>query len=135
MSYRTVVLQSSGPVTASGSGAWIPVQAGTMVAIALEVTAGSGSPTFDAWCQGSYSDADATGFDVPADIVQKDAAGAAAENAATTNKRDIVDNKTTTTAERWIAIYKHFPLPFIRARHSLSGAAASITYSSTGMVK
>jgi len=135
MSYRTVVLQSSGPVTASGSGAWIPVQAGTMVAIALEVTAGSGSPTFDAWCQGSYSDADATGFDVPADIVQKDAAGAAAENAATTNKRDIVDNKTTTTAERWIAIYKHFPFQYIRVRHAISGAAASITYSAIGMGK
>lgn len=135
MSYRTVVLQPSGPVTASGSGGWIPVQAGTMVAVALEVTAGSGTPTFDAWCQGAASDADATGYDVPADLVQKDAAGAAAENAATTNKRDIVDNKTSTTAERWIAIYKHFPFPFIRVRHALTGGTPSITYSATGMVK
>ena len=60
---------------------------------------------------------------------------AAGENAATTNKRDIVDNKTSTTAERWIAIYKHFPFPFIRVRHALSGGTPSITYSATGMVK
>ena len=135
MSARSFDLQPSGPVTASGSGAWIPVQALTMIAVALEVTAGSGSPTFDAWCQGANSSSDTVGFDVPADLVQKDAAGAAAENAATTNKRDIVDNKTTTTAERWIAIYKHFPFQYIRVRHAISGAAASITYSAIGMGK
>lgn len=103
--FAPITLQPSNAQTASGAGAWQPVPTGSQLGVMVDITAASGTVVFDAWLQGTNDSADANGYDVPADQVLLDSGGTAATGTLTGPIRDIVDNKTTTTAVRAVAVY------------------------------
>lgn len=137
MAYASLALLPAGTVlTSSGAGTWQPVPAASMVAVSVDVTAASGTITgFDLWLQGANDPTDATGFDVPADQALKSAPGSGAAGTVAVNVRDIVDGKTTTTAERFYALYRHFPFKYMREAHVLAGTAPNVTLGVTAGVK
>ncbi len=113
--------------TTSGVGLSLSMLTASMLAISVPITAGSGTVALDLWLEGS-NDGGATWFELPADLILK-SSGAAAGNAVTANARDVVDNKTSTTAENFVAIYKHVPFDLVRPRWILTGTTPSLTFS------
>lgn len=136
MAFNVVTLVPSSAQNASGAGAWQPVPTASMLAVQADITAGSGTVSdFDLWVEGTNDPADTTGFDVPADQVLKHANGAAA-NTVAVNQRDIVSNKASITAERFLGIFKHFPFKYCRARWAFTGGSSpSLTLSVTAGAK
>ena len=136
MAFNTVTLLPSSTQNASGAGAWQPVPTATMLAVAVDITAGGGTVVdFDLWVEGTNEPSDTTGFDVPADQVLKHANGTAA-NTVSVNQRNIVDTKNNTSAERYLGIFKHFPSKYCRARWAFTGGSSpSLTLSVTAGAK
>lgn len=114
-----------GTITANGnSGGWIDLPTTTMLALLVNVLAGSGTIAgLDMWLEAS-PDGLAGPFECVADQVLKSSAAAAA-NTVTTNVRDVIDAKTTTTAEKFQATYKHLPDAKYRVAWALSGTTPS----------
>ena len=124
---------ASQAVTASSNSPAHELSTVTMLMVGVDVTAGSGTPTLDMWLQGS-DDGGTTWYDLVADQVLKSAA-AAASNSVSTNVRDIIDGKTTTTAEKFVAIYKHVPTDRVRLNWIMSGGSPSLTLSASWVGK
>ncbi len=133
MSFWPVTFLPASAQTAGAAGTWVPVPTATMLAAMVDVSAGSGSPVFSAWLQGTNDPLDAEGFDVPADLALAHATGGGAAASTRANARDIVPAKSDTAAARYTAIYKHWPWKYARVRWSLSGG--SLTFAATGGVK
>ena len=133
--FTPITLQPSNAQTASGAGAWQPVPTGSQLGVMVDVTAASGTVVFDCWLQGTNDSADANGFDIPADQVLLDSGGAAATGTLTGPIRDLIDNKTTTTAVRAVGVYKVFPFKYARVRWTLTGSTPSVTFTATAGVK
>lgn len=126
MSATRIELQGSAAQTGSSQGASKPIPTITMAAVLLDITAGSGTITdFTAWLQGSDDEED--WFDIVADQVMNSTA-VAAGGTVTTNDRDIVDGKSTTTAEKFMAVYKHLPFKYVRFAWALAGTTPSLTF-------
>ncbi|MEN6526374.1 MAG: hypothetical protein ABFD65_07800 [Candidatus Polarisedimenticolia bacterium] len=136
MAYASLaLLPASTVLTSSGAGTWQPVPAASMIAVGVDITAASGTLTLDLWLQGTNDPTDATGFDVPADQVVKSAPGSGTAGTVAINTRDVVDAKTTTTAERFYGLYRHFPFNYVREAHTLAGTNPSDTLGVTAGVK
>lgn len=133
--FNTIVLQPSNAVTAAGAGSWQAVPSASMLAVQVDITTAGGTPTFDLWLQGTNDSGDTDGYDVPADLVLVHAGSAAAQGTLTANTRDIVAAKTTTTAEKFVGVYKQFPWKYCRVRWTISGAGATVTFSASAGTK
>lgn len=120
MSAQKITLLDSQTVAAGGPGAWKDVGNLSMADVVVDVSAATTTLALDVWLEG-YDQLSQTAYAIPADVVMKHTT-AAAGNAATTDARDIVDNKTTTTAERFVARYKHLPASRVRLNWSFSGS-------------
>lgn len=128
MAYNKLTLQASAQQTASGNGAWQAIKTGSMVQVTVDVTAGSSITRFDAFVQSTDApDTDSTGTDVPCDMVMMSDPATAATPTVAANQRNIVNNKSTTTAQRFVGVIKHFPGGNIRARWILNGT--NVTFS------
>lgn len=101
----------------------------TSLEVRVFVTAVSGTtPQLDLWLE---SCADSTGSNcapILATTVSKDPTTITASNpTVTTNARDIVDAKTSTTAEMFTAYYQTLPSAYIRLRYIVSGSTPIFT--------
>lgn len=116
----------SGPQTASTfSGEWVKIPTLDMAAISAYVTAASGITAIDLFIQISPDKSEARAVDVPFDQVLKTADSGTA-GTVNTNVRDLIDNKTTTSAESFYGLIKHLPAGFIRARGKLNGTSVTV---------
>lgn len=108
--------------TGAGNSLDVDVTTGTMMAIEVDITTGSGTITdFDLWMEGSNDDG-LTWFRLLASTI--DANG----TDVTTPRSNIVNNKATTTAERYGAVYPYVPTRKVRARWTLTGTSPSLTF-------
>jgi len=114
-----------GTITANGnSGGWIDLPTTTMLAVLVNILAGSGTITgLDMWLEAS-PDGIAGPFEVPADQVLL-SSGVAGANTVQANVRDIVDAKTTTAAAKALGVYKHLPAGKYRVAWTLAGTTPS----------
>ena len=131
MSVSTLELIASATQTASGNGAWIPVQTLTMLQVEVDITAATSITTFDLWLQGSAVGGADEGYDLPCDR-QLTTLATAAGNAPVADLRDIVQNKTTSTAQRDIGIFKHVPAKYVRVKWILSGTDVTFSVKGSG---
>lgn len=132
-SFSALTLSSAATQAATGNGAWIPVTTGTQLAVQWDVTAGTSITRFDGWIQGTNDSTDSTGYDVPCDLVMQSDPATAATPTITANQRNIVNNKSTTTAVRAVGIVKAYPWKYVRARWVLTGT--NVTFSVTAGAK
>ena len=118
--------------TVSGQGLGQAVEVGSQVDVFVDITAGSGTITrFDAYVQASLDNVN--WYDQPCDLTQKtDTTGAGV--AAGTNKRNIVDNKTSNTVEKNLGRIKHFPAPYMRFGYVIN-ATGSLTVGAKASTK
>lgn len=131
MSATRTELVASGAQTASGTSAKFQVPSAGDLFVGVDVTTGSSITTFDAWLQAS-DDGGTTWYDYPADLVLKSTTSGTG-NTVTANARDIVDNKTTTTAEQFCGVYKRIAADYVRLRWALTGT--SVTFSASMVAK
>lgn len=127
MAIKRIELRASGAVTSDGQGSSKKIDTISMGMVEVDISAASGTIVLDIYLEGS-SDGN-NWYELPADQVLKKS-GVAAAVSVTTNVRDIVDNKTTTAAEKFVAIYGRLPAGYVRISHTLSGSTPSVTYSS-----
>lgn len=127
--YATITLQSSAQQTASGNGAWQPAPTVTQLVVVYDITAGTTVTAFDAWIQGTNDSTDSTGYDVACDATWQSTPTSTTSPTINANKRDIVDGKTTTTAERFVCVVKNYPWKYVRAKWLFTGT--NITFSVT----
>ena len=111
--------------TASGNTAAFQIPTLTMAQLEVAVSAASGTPTFDLWLE--VSSDGKTWYEMPFDFALK-STGVAAEDTCRAAGRDVVNGKTTTSAENFLGIYKHLPAGWVRARWTISGTSASVTF-------
>lgn len=130
MSQQTIELLSSQTVAAGGPGAWKKIPTLTMADVVLDITAKTGAGALDIWLEGSH-DGQTKAYEITADHVLKSSGVGAAETVST-DQRDIVDGKTTTTAERFFALYKHLPTPWVRLNWSLASGDVTMSASLSG---
>lgn len=131
MSATRTELVASSAQTASGVSAKFQIPSAADVMVGVDITAGTSITTFDVWLQAS-DDGGTTWFDYPADLVLKSTTSGTA-NSATANTRDIVDNKTTTTAEQFVGVFKRIAADWVRLRWALTGT--SVTFSASMVAK
>jgi hypothetical protein len=106
-----------------------------MLAVEVDLTTGSGTITrFDLWLEGSDDGNETDAPDLLFDWSVKDS-NAGTEETERVTKRNIINNKTTTTAERHSALYRHVPWTYVRARWALTGTSPSLTFSVNGDIK
>jgi hypothetical protein len=129
---RTELIASTA-IVANGNTNAFALDTDSTLAIGVDITAGSGTVAFDLWLQVS-DDGGTTWYDMPADLVLKSANSASAGTVAA-NSRDIVDGKTTTTAEQFIGIYKSLASDRFRLKWILTGSSPSLTLSASAMSK
>lgn len=115
---------ASGAQTANGTSSVILMTTNSMLGALIDTTAGSSISHLSMWAQGSNDQN--TWFDAVATWTLKSAA-AYAEETARTNVRNIINDKTTTTAETFAALYSHFPWKYARLRWY--GTFTSVTFS------
>lgn len=127
MSFKKFELAPSQARTASGATDWFVAETITMAMVGIDITAASGTIAFDLWLEGTDDDG-TTSYELVADQVLQ-TNGAAASATVNTNVRDIVDNKTTTAAAKFSAIYKHLPTGKVRLAWLLTGTTPSVTFS------
>lgn len=132
MAAEKIELVPLGPQTASGAGAWIPVETALTMIVGVDVTAGSSVTSFDAYLEVS-DDGGTTVYEMPVDLALKYSGAAGAGSTIGTNRRNIVDNKTTTTAEKFIGVYKQLAADRVRLAWKFVGT--SITFSCSAVVK
>jgi hypothetical protein len=118
---------ASQAVTTSGNTTPVDAATLTMLMIGVDITAGSGTVVLDVFLEVS-DDGGTTWYECPADQVLL-SSGLAGENTVVTDHRSIVDNKTTTAAAKYLAVYKHLPGDVFRVRWILTGTTPSVTMS------
>ena len=114
--------------TLTGDGATVgfPIKTATMGQVTVKTSTATGTITdLTMWLQGRDLAGDKEWADLLADQVLK-TTDAAAGGTPGANLRDIVDGKSTTTAEIFAAIYKHLPCEEVRLKWKLSGTTPSI---------
>jgi len=111
--------------TSSGNSVDMPVSTGTMMAVEVDITAGSGTPTLTLWMEGSV-DGGTTWFRLLADLLNTDINGTITDVA--TARSNIVNGSTVTTADRYSAVYKHLPCDRVRTRWTITGGTPSRTF-------
>jgi len=99
-----------------------------MAVVTLDITAVSGTtPTLDVWLQG-YDRFAKQWFDVPYDQALT-SASAAADLAATANRRNINGTASATAVSQHVAVYKHLPFEKVRLQWKIGGSTPSFTFS------
>ena len=116
----------TGTQTATGQGSGKLITTNSMGVVDVNITAASGTLVFDLWLEGS-NDNGVTWFELFHNGAMK-TSGLAAENAPSAAGRPIIDNKTTTTLEKFCAIYPWLACKYIRAAWTLSGTTPSVTF-------
>ena len=124
MSVTRIELSASATQTASGNTGSQPIPTLTMAQIELDITAAVAVTTFDLWLQGSSDNL--SWYDLVADLVLKTADSGTA-GTVVANPRDICEAKSTTTAEKFIGVFKHLPAKHVRGKWALNGT--SVTFS------
>lgn len=129
-------LVASAAQTATGNSGTFHYSTSTSLMVGVDITAVAGTTEqLDLWIQAS-DDYGTTWYDLPADYVLKAAPASATAGTVATAMRDIVDAKTTTTAEQFVAIYKSIPTDTIRVRWVISGTGGpSFTFSVSAVAK
>jgi len=126
-------IQAVGVQTASGNGGNISVAGGSILDVDVDVPAHTGVTAFSLWLERS-NDNGAKWYEVPFDLCLKNAGSVAAEGAARTNSRNIVNNETTSAVvAKYSASYKHLGSALIRARWFFTGT--NITFGMRGAIK
>ena len=128
MAAKRVELIAANSVTGDGQGGWMPISTIIMAEVAVDITAASGTIALDVWLEVSSDKIKA--YEMPADRVLK-SSGVAAANASTAGVRDIVDNKTTTTLEKFLAVYQQLPAAYARIAWTLSGTTPVVSFTAT----
>lgn len=124
---------ASATQTASGSGGSIDVPTGTMLEVSADVTAQTAISAFSLWLETS-DDGGVTWYEMPFDQTIKNAGSVAAEGTDRQNKRNIVNNESTSAVvAKYTAIYKHLAAALIRIRWFFTGT--NITFKVRGAVK
>jgi hypothetical protein len=124
-----ITLQASAAQTASANSTCISVASIEQAQVVVTVSAVSGtSPQLDLWLESCQDSAGSSAVELVAATVLKSSAVAAA-NSVSTNVRDIVDAKTSTTAESFTAMYERLPAKYVRVRWAISGTTPSFTFS------
>ena len=120
---RTELLPSAAQ-TASAASSGQQLSTIQQAIVGVDITAGSGTITdFDLWLECS-DDGGTTWYRLVADHVVIDSTGADSQDQV-----NIVDNKTTTAAERYLAVYQVLPSDYVRVRWTLTGTTPSLTFS------
>lgn len=127
MAYNRVELQASAAQTASGNSASKSIPTGSIAVVNLNITATSGTPSLDAWLQGS--DDGTTWYDLPYDQ-QLSSASAATDLTANTDKRNINGTSSATGTGKHVATYKHLACRYVRLSWVISGSTPSLTFES-----
>ena len=125
MSLDRLELVSTGAVTGSGQTGYFPVPTLTMAHLEVGITAASGTIALSVWLE--VSSDKVNWYEMPLDFALKstgDAAGGSVRAAC----RNVVDAKTTTTAETFLAVIKHLPAGYVRLRWTLTGTTPSVTF-------
>jgi hypothetical protein len=122
MSYVSEELIASAAYAASGNSARFTVPTLSMLAVTINITAGSGS--FLPFLQ--VSPDDTTWFDFPADMSRK--TGDTGTGSIVSGLY-ITGSSAATTASSYLGIYKHLPAKNIRLSWSISGTGATFTFS------
>lgn len=118
--FNSLTLLSSAQQTASGNGAWIQVSTSDQLVVVVDFTAGTTVTALDLWIQGTNDSTDTTGFDVTCD--QRFVSAPTSTTSPTVAaQRDIIDNKSTTTAERFVCLVRNFPFKYARAKWLFTG--------------
>jgi len=125
MAAKRTTLSVLAPFTGAGNSIDVDIQTGTMMHVEVDITAGSGTPTFSLWMEGSV-DGSATWFRLVADLLNTDINGTIADVA--TPRSNIVNASTATTVDRYSAVYKHLPCDKVRARWTMTGGTPSRTF-------
>jgi hypothetical protein len=128
MAVQSLALQASATQTATGNGAWFAANTATMLSLLADITAGVAITDFDLWLEGTNDKSQAAGYPIQADQVC-----GPGRTASTNNRIEVVLNKSTTTAEKFSALFKHLPWAFVRVAWALTGT--SVTFSATATVK
>ena len=126
----SVTLLSSTALTSSSNTApAVSVRTLVQAEIKVFVTAVSGTtPQLDLWAESCQDTAGTNCVPLIADSIAKDTNPPTATNPTiTTNVRDIVDAKTSTTSETFTARYDVIPTGYIRVRYIISGTTPSFT--------
>jgi hypothetical protein len=122
MAMKRTTLVATMTITGNGNSVEMDVQTGTMMDVTVILGTGSGTISdLDVWMEASNEGEGATNWHrIHADTV--DANG----TDVVTARSNIVNNKATTTAETFGAVYKHLPASKVRARWTLAGTTPSI---------
>lgn len=126
----SVTLLSAQALTGSSNSApAVAVRTIVQAEVKVLVTAVSGTtPQLDLWLESCQDTAGSNCVPLLADTVGKDANPPTASNpTVTTNARDIVDAKTSTTSETFTARYDVIPAGYVRLRWVISGTTPSFT--------
>ncbi len=125
----TLTLISSQAITSSGNTPVSAIPTNTSGEVKIFVTTVSGTtPQMDLWLESCQDTAGSNCAPVLATTVSKDPTTITASNpTVTTNARDIIDAKTSTTAEMFTAAYQVLPTKYIRLRYIVSGTTPSFT--------
>lgn len=123
MAYASLPILESAEIRADGVSSWIATPTLSMAALLASVESGSGTISgFDLWLQYKASKDDAVAYDVVLDQALK-SADAAASDTVRTNVRDLIDAKTTTTAETFFGLIGSLPAGFVRLKWKFSGSS------------
>ena len=103
----------------------VPIPTATMLQAEVRITGGSGTVSaYDQWLESSSDKIN--WFPMVADYAIKkvnDGTGGTVR----TNVRDIVDAKNNTTAEDFVAVYRHVPGKYVRSNEIIAGTTPSLT--------
>jgi len=125
-----IELQASVQQNASGNSGQFSIPTMVQAILGVDVTAGSGTISdFDVWLEGS-DDGGTTWYELPCDLVMK-SSGTGTANTVAANQRNVVDSKTSTTAEKFVGIYKALPADVVRLRWILTGTTPTMTFSAS----
>lgn len=120
----TYTLAASAARTAAGTGSAVDVHVWKTVLVTVNVTAGSGTVTvFRVWLEGTNDNS--TFYEMPCDLVMK--TGAAAPGAASANQRDIANETTLITSQKYLAICQTWTTT-VRAAWNITGTTPSETF-------
>lgn len=103
-------------LTGNGESGWTKLQGITMLGVSVEFTAaGSGTiADFDLWVEAS-PDGGITSVPIQADQVEE-------PSNSVQNRRNIVNSKSTTTSEKYGAVYRHVPWTHAKVKWTFTGA-------------
>ena len=121
MAYVTEELVASAAQTATANSSSFTIPTLSMLAVTLDVTAGSGSLLAYLQVSGDNSE----WFDFPADLVRRTGDTSTASVASCVY---IQGTAAATTSGNYLGIYKHIPYKYIRLRWEITGTSASFTF-------